>query len=92
MDLLKLAVLCAACLTPVALLRKKTPEQALLLTAAIVAVVLVRCLSAAAPLLDKLRSLFERAGVETVSSSAFQTIGRVCRFYEHRYEHLALVF
>ena len=38
MDLLKLAVLCAACLTPVALLRKKTPEQALLLTAAIVAV------------------------------------------------------
>ncbi len=32
----------------------------------IVAVVLVRCLSAAAPLLDKLRSLFERAGVETV--------------------------
>jgi len=66
MELLKLAALCAVCILPVVLLRKQTPEQALLLTAAIVAVVLVRCLSAAAPLLDKLRSLFERAGVETV--------------------------
>lgn len=65
MEALKLAALCAACLTPVALLRKKTPEQALLLSVAILTVVLVRCLSLAAPLVEELRGLFERAGVET---------------------------
>ena len=65
MELFKLAVLCVACLLPVILLRKKTPEQALLLTLAILAVVLARCLRQAAPLLEELRSLFARAGVET---------------------------
>ena len=65
MEILKLAVLCAACLTPVVLLKKKTPEQALLLTAAILAVVLARCLTLAAPLVEELRTLFARAGVET---------------------------
>ncbi len=74
MDILKLAVLCAACLTPVALLRKKTPEQALLLTAAIVAVVLVQCLTVAAPLLEKLRALFSRAGVETAYAAVLLRI------------------
>jgi len=66
MDLLKLAVLCAACLTPVALLRKKTPEQALLLTIAILAVTAARCLSLALPLLEEVRTLFERAGIEAL--------------------------
>ena len=65
MELLKLAALCAICVLPVALLRRKTPEQALLLTAAVLAVVLARCLAAAAPLLEEVRLLFERAGVET---------------------------
>ena len=56
--MLKLAALCAACLTPVVLLRKKTPEQALLLTAAILAVVLARCLALASPVVEELRALF----------------------------------
>ena len=69
MGLLKLAALCAICVLPVALLRRKTPEQALLLTIAILAVVLAECLAEAAPLLEELRSLFERAGVETAHIS-----------------------
>ena len=64
MELLKLAVLCVACLLPVTLLRKKTPEQAMLLTIAILAVALARCLRAGAPLLDEVRELFNRAGIE----------------------------
>ena len=69
MGLLKLAALCAICVLPVTLLRRKTPEQALLLTVAILAVVLAECLAEAAPLLEELRSLFERAGVETAHIS-----------------------
>ena len=65
MDLLKLAVLCTVCLLPVTLLRQKTPEQALLLTVAIMAVTLAHCLRLGAPLLAEVRSLFERAGIET---------------------------
>lgn len=66
MELLGLAALCVACLLPAVLLRKKTPEQALLLTIAVLAVVLARCLAAAAPLLEELRGLFDRAGLEGV--------------------------
>ena len=40
MELVKLSALCVACLVPVLLLRRKTPEQALLLTIAILAVAL----------------------------------------------------
>lgn len=69
MGLLKLAALCAICVLPVTLLRRKTPEQALLLTIAILAVVLAECLAEATPLLEELRSLFERAGVETAHIS-----------------------
>ena len=64
MELLKLAALCVACLLPVTLLRKKSPEQALLLTIAILAVALARCLWAGAPLLEEVRELFDRAGIE----------------------------
>ena len=69
MGLLKLAALCAICVLPVTLLRRKTPEQALLLTIAILAVVLAECLAEVAPLLEELRGLFERAGVETAHIS-----------------------
>lgn len=64
MELLKLAALCVVCLLPVTLLRRKTPEQALLLTIAILAVALAQCLRAGAPLLEEVRALFERAGIE----------------------------
>lgn len=64
MELLKLAALCAVCVLPVVLLRKKTPEQALLLTIAVLVMVAVRCLSLAAPLLVELRALLARAGLE----------------------------
>ena len=64
MELLKLAGLCTACLRPVVLLRKNTPEQALLLTIAILAAALAGCLQAGAPLLAELRDLFQRAGIE----------------------------
>ena len=65
MELIRLAGLCAACLMPVALLRKKAPEHALVLTAAVLAVVLARCLGAAAPALARLEALFGRAGLES---------------------------
>ena len=64
MELLKLAGLCVTCLLPVALLRKKTPEQALLLTIAILTVALAQCLRTGAPLLEEMRELFRRAGIE----------------------------
>ncbi len=64
MEILKLAVLCAVCVLPVTLLRKQSPEQALLLTLAVLAVVLARCLTSAAPLLEQISDLFEQAGIE----------------------------
>ncbi len=64
MELLKLAALCAVCILPVVLLRKQTPEQALLLTIAILAVAAARCVSLALPLMEELRALFDRAGIE----------------------------
>ena len=69
MELLKLAALCACCVLPVVLLRRKTPEHALLLTLAVLLLVLTRCLTAAAPALEEIGGLFERAGVETAHLS-----------------------
>lgn len=66
MELLKLAALCAVCILPVVLLRKQTPEQALLLTIAILAVAAARCVSLAMPLMEELRALFDRAGIEPI--------------------------
>lgn len=74
MELLKLAVLCVLCVLPVVLLRQKTPEQALLLTIAALAAVLAGCLTAAAPLLEEIRGLFERAGIEAAYLSALLRI------------------
>lgn len=56
--------LCALCLLPLAVLRRHTPEQALLLTMAAAAAVLARLLSLAAPLLERVEALFAQAGVE----------------------------
>ena len=84
MEVMKLAGLCVVCLLPVVLLRKSTPEQAMLLTIAILLVVLVRCLQLAAPLLEKLEGLFDQAGVETLYVSVLlrtvgaATVSRVC--------------
>lgn len=64
MELMKLAALCAVCMLPVVLLRKTAPEQALLLTIAILTVALARCLGLAAPVLEEVRALFARAGIE----------------------------
>ena len=65
MELLRLMGLCAVCLLPVMVLRKQSPEQSLLLVLAIVAVVMARVLGLAAPLLEKLRELFDQAGVDS---------------------------
>ena len=84
MELMKLAGLCVICLLPVVLLRKSTPEQALLLTAAILLAVRMRCLQSAVPLLEKMKSLFAQAGIETLYISVLlRTVGaavvtRVC--------------
>ena len=63
MEVLKAAALCAVCVLPVVLLRKQSPEQALLLTLAVAAVVLGWCMSLAAPLAEEIRELFQKAGV-----------------------------
>jgi stage III sporulation protein AD len=48
----------------VLLLKKAAPEQALLLTLAIIAVVTARCISLVSPALEELRTLFSKAGIE----------------------------
>ena len=64
MELLKLMGLCVVCLVPVLLLKRKTPELALLLTLAILCAAAVRCVTLAAPVLKALEELFRRDGVE----------------------------
>lgn len=64
MEALKLMGLCVVCLAPVLLLKKKTPELALLLTLGALAVTLARCLDLAAPALERLGELLGRTGVE----------------------------
>lgn len=64
MEFIKLAALCVICLLPATLLRKQSPEQALLLVLAALAVVLARCLTLAMPLLEEMRGLFRQAGIE----------------------------
>lgn len=64
MEILKLAALCAVCVLPVVLLRRQSPEQALLLTLAVLAVVLARCLTLTVPLIAEIQELFQQAGIE----------------------------
>ena len=84
MELIKLALLCAACLLPVVLLRKTAPEQALLLTIAILTVALARGLRLAAPLLEEVQALFSRAGIESghtavlLRTTAAALVTRLC--------------
>ena len=69
MELLKLAVLCALCVLPVTLLRRKTPEQALLLTAAVLAAAAVSTAEASAWLPPSLH----RSAQNRVTSAAAVT-------------------
>ena len=77
MELLRLMGLCLACLPAVVLLKKNAPEQALLLTAAILSLALLRCLSLAAPLLETLGSLFERAVGVLAKTAAAAAVTRL---------------
>ena len=89
MDAFRLIALCVLALLPVALLKKKTPEQALLLTLAVLAVAAARCAAMAAPLVERLRQLVEQAGLEeshvsvllrTVAASLVTKLGAdLCR-------------
>lgn len=63
-ELARLAGVCAVCLPLAALLRRREPELALVLTAAALALALVHSLGAAAPLVEELRTLLARAGLE----------------------------
>ena len=56
--------ICAAALIPFSLLKKHAPEHALLLSAAVAALVVYRCISLAAPFIEMLTDLFQRAGIE----------------------------
>lgn len=62
---MKLAFLCVIALLPLALLKKYSAEQAMLLTLAVAALVVFRCISFVTPLLDTLEGLFSRAGIES---------------------------
>lgn len=64
MESLRLIGLCVVVLLPLTLLKKHSAEQAMLLTLAVTVFVVLRCISIAAPLLDTLKTLFERAGIE----------------------------
>ena len=89
MDAFRLIALCVLALLPVALLKKKTPEQALLLTLAVLAVAAARCAAMAAPLVERLQQLVEQAGLEeshvsvllrTVAASLVTKLGSdLCR-------------
>ena len=84
MEILKLAGLCVVCLLPVVLLRRQSPEQALLLTLAVLLAVTARSLQTAAPLLEEIRALFQRAGIEPLyvsvllRTTAAAVVARLC--------------
>ncbi len=84
MESLRLIGLCVVILLPLALLKKHSAEQAMLLTLAVTAFVVLRCASVAVPLLDTLETLFERAGIESVyieillRTVAASLVTRVC--------------
>ena len=75
MELLRLAGLCALCMLPVTLLRKTAPEQALLLTAAILSVTLARCLRLGTPL----AGMLDEAAAEARAQHKAQLQERVAK-------------
>ena len=84
MELMKLALLCVLALLPLTLLKKYASEQAVLLTIAVVAAVLLGSISRAVPLLERLEELFLRAGIESTYLSvllrtvAASLVTRIC--------------
>ena len=64
MEYISLVGICAAAVLPFVLLKKYAPEQALLLVFGVVALVVLRSISLAAPLLETLEDLFLKAGIE----------------------------
>lgn len=84
MEAIKLALFCAAALVPLVLLKKQTAEQAILLTAGVLVLILYRCLSYVMPIIDTLESLFVRAGIESayfsvlLRSVAASLVTRLC--------------
>ena len=64
MDLIRLAFFCVAILLPLALLKKYSAEQAILLTIAVVVLLGIRFVSCLAPFLTTLEELLGRAGFE----------------------------
>lgn len=65
MDVLKLALFCVAALVPLSLIKKYASEQAVLLTAAVMALVVFHSLSYVGTILRVLEKLCERAGIES---------------------------
>ena len=64
MELIRLAFFCVVILLPLALLKKYSAEQAILLTMAVVVLLSIRFISCLTPFLTTLEELFSRAGFE----------------------------
>jgi len=84
MEMLKLTGLCAVCLVPILLLRKSAPEQAFLLTAAVLAAALFRCAQTLSPVLVRIQALLKEAGLSAESCgillrvTVLTVISRLC--------------
>ena len=64
MDLIRLAFFCVVILLPLALLKKYSAEQAILLTIAVAVLIGIRFVSVIAPFLTTLEQLLSRAGFD----------------------------
>ena len=64
MDLIRLAFFCVVVLLPLALLKKYSAEQAILLTIAVAVLIGIRFVSVIAPFLTTLEQLLSRAGFD----------------------------
>lgn len=65
MEGLRIAAVCLASLPVLLLVKKAAPEQALLLTAAVLAAAGLALVSLAAPAVERLRALFDQAGMDS---------------------------
>lgn len=65
MEGLRIAAVCLACLPVLLLVKKAAPEQALLLSAAVLAAAGLALVSLAAPAVERLRALFDQAGLDS---------------------------
>ena len=88
---MRLAALCAVCMLPVALLRRTAPEQALLLTTAILAAALARCLCLAAPVLEAQVFDLTRAVARGDYDRASELLGSLLKLQEEPVMLLALL-